>query len=238
MAISTKFWKTAVDAVIATVAAINTRLTTAENSITTLETSDFISEGNNISLLTNDANYQTLSQVDAKFDALINSAPGTLNTLGEIATALADDDSAIAALVTVNNTQNTAIDALETSSTSQAASIVNLESTVASQETQLGIIETNIGDLLNRGNISRKVITAANFSTILVLTNTSNTNQHLVNNSGAVRTVSLPAPMTTGKWFWFKLNSTSAHGVIVNGVTLAPGDVYAIQYDGTEIVEW
>jgi hypothetical protein len=61
--------------------------------------------------------------IQVQINALINSAPGTLDTLGEIAAALAAEDSAIAALAAVNNTQNTNIAALQTQGTSQAAQI-------------------------------------------------------------------------------------------------------------------
>ena len=44
-----------------------------------------------VSQLTNDSQYQTLSQVSAAIAGLVDSAPGTLNTLNELAAALNDD---------------------------------------------------------------------------------------------------------------------------------------------------
>lgn len=46
------------------------------------------------------AAYATDADVTAAIDALVDGAPGTLDTLNEIAAALADDDSAIGALTT------------------------------------------------------------------------------------------------------------------------------------------
>jgi len=45
------------------------------------------------------------TEITAAINSLINSAPGTLDTLGEIATALAADESAAAALTTLVNTK-------------------------------------------------------------------------------------------------------------------------------------
>lgn len=44
-----------------------------------------------VSQLTNDSGYQTLAQVSAAVASLVDSAPGTLNTLNELAAALNDD---------------------------------------------------------------------------------------------------------------------------------------------------
>ena len=44
-----------------------------------------------VSQLTNDSGYQTLAQVSAAIAGLVDSAPGTLNTLNELAAALNDD---------------------------------------------------------------------------------------------------------------------------------------------------
>ena len=52
------------------------------------------------SQLTNDANFQTDAQVDARFTTLVGLAPANLDTLGEITTQLAADESATAAIVT------------------------------------------------------------------------------------------------------------------------------------------
>ena len=70
--------------------------------------------GDNISELTNDSLYQTKAEVDTTINDLIDSAPGTLDTLGEIAAALQDNDSEIGALVAADTAQKTRLDALET----------------------------------------------------------------------------------------------------------------------------
>ncbi len=120
---------------------LNTRLTTAEAKVATIETRGLVELGDNISELNNDAQYQTLSQVnaiaDTKINALIDSAPGTLNTLGEIATALADDDSAVAAIVAVNTAQNAAIEAIEAVNTTQSAAIAQHDEGIANLQTNV-----------------------------------------------------------------------------------------------------
>jgi hypothetical protein len=67
-----------------------------------------------ISAFTNDSGYQTATDVDARFEALVGTAPANLDTLGEITLQLADDQNAVAALTTVvagkvdkNNAQDT-----------------------------------------------------------------------------------------------------------------------------------
>lgn len=60
----------------------------------TVSIQDIIAQANvptNVSQLTNDAGYQTESQVAAKVSALVDSAPETLDTLNELAAALGDD---------------------------------------------------------------------------------------------------------------------------------------------------
>jgi len=61
------------------------------------------------------------SYVRGEIDALINSAPGTLNTLGEIATALAADENAVGALTTLVNTKAPVNNAVFTGTTTLAA---------------------------------------------------------------------------------------------------------------------
>ena len=53
----------------------------------------------------NTSNFTDSAYVTAQIDALIDGAPGTLNTLNEIAAALNDDDSAYATLVTLIGTK-------------------------------------------------------------------------------------------------------------------------------------
>lgn len=53
-----------------------------------------------ISAFTNDSGYQTLTQVNSAIQAVVGAAPAALDTLAEIATQLAADESAAAALTT------------------------------------------------------------------------------------------------------------------------------------------
>lgn len=92
---------------------LNTRLTAAEAKVTTIETRSLVDEGDNVSLLTNDAGYQNATQVDTKIQAVVGAAPAALDTLKEIADALADDDDAIAALVAADTVNAAAITALD-----------------------------------------------------------------------------------------------------------------------------
>jgi hypothetical protein len=109
---------------------LNTRLTSVENR-------SLVDEGDNVSVLVNDAGYQNAAQVDTKIQAVVGAAPAALDTLKEIADALADDSGAIAAISAVNTTQNTNIAALQTLSHSPATSISNAISINANQEINL-----------------------------------------------------------------------------------------------------
>ena len=51
-----------------------------------------------VSQLTNDANYATVDNVDAKIAALVDSAPETLDTLAEVAQAIKDNETVVTAL--------------------------------------------------------------------------------------------------------------------------------------------
>ena len=53
-----------------------------------------------VSYFTNDAGYQTAAQVTASIAAVVGAAPGALDTLAEIAAALAADESAAASMTT------------------------------------------------------------------------------------------------------------------------------------------
>jgi hypothetical protein len=106
---------------------LNTRLTTVENKVTTVETRSLVDEGDNVSVLVNDAGYQNATQVDTKIQAVVGAAPAALDTLQEIADALADDDSAIAALVAQDTSNAAAITALQTENTTQGSQIGALQ---------------------------------------------------------------------------------------------------------------
>ena len=53
-----------------------------------------------VSAFTNDSGYQTSSQVNTAIQAVVGAAPAALDTLAEIATQLASDETAVASLVT------------------------------------------------------------------------------------------------------------------------------------------
>ena len=59
---------------------------------------DSINVPTKVSELENDSNYQTAQDVDNRIQDLINAAPAELDTLGEIATALKDNESAVGAI--------------------------------------------------------------------------------------------------------------------------------------------
>jgi hypothetical protein len=67
------------------------KIDTIESNVTQLQ----VQQPTAVSQLTNDSGYQTLTQVQTRVDnaitALVDSAPGTLNTLNELAAALGDD---------------------------------------------------------------------------------------------------------------------------------------------------
>ena len=67
---------------------------------------------------------QVSAQVSAAVAALVNSAPGTLDTLGELATALAADESAAAALTTAVGQRLIAVDHGSTAGTARPTSVL------------------------------------------------------------------------------------------------------------------
>lgn len=213
MARSTKIQKVVTDA-------LATRITATESGITTIQARDLVDVGDNISTLANDAQYQTLTQVDTKINALIGAAPGTLDTLGEIATALAAEDSAIAALTAVNTTQNTAITALETSSS-------NLQGYIDSVANDLSDLDTIV---VTRLSIQRRTIVAD-----LQLTENFASRQNVINTSGATRAILLPTAPNTSVEFEIINHSTSTNDLLFAGETIVPGTRHAVQWDG---VEW
>lgn len=107
MARSTKLQKVVTDV-------LANRITTTESGITAIQARNLLDAGDNVSELNNDAGYQNATQVDAKIAAVVGAAPAALDTLGEIATALADDDSAIAALIAQDTANATAIASVQT----------------------------------------------------------------------------------------------------------------------------
>lgn len=65
-----------------------------------------------VSAFTNDSGYQTSAQVTSAIQAVVGAAPAALDTLEEIATQLAADESAAAALTTVVSSKVTANSAI------------------------------------------------------------------------------------------------------------------------------
>lgn len=104
----------------------------------------------NVSSFTNDANYQTQQQVDDRFTALINAAPAALDTLGEIATKLADNDDAVSAIVTSISDEIAAREAADTAITTN---ITELASTVSANDTAINnkvdALETSLEDRIS-----------------------------------------------------------------------------------------
>lgn len=217
MARSTKIQKIVTDA-------LATRVTATESRITSIQARNLIDVGDNVSDLTNDANYQTQAQVQAKLDALINSAPGTLDTLGEIATALAAEDSAIAALTAVNTTQNTEIANLQAADNS----LVNLINALQ------GVLAQHGGRLTSAEQ--RLSIRRFNLTTDLSLDISDRAVQNLINQSGTALTVTLPLSPPIGNNFEVINNSTSTQNISFAGETVIPGTRHAVQWDGTEWV--
>ena len=70
-----------------------------------------------VSDLTNDSNFSTVAYVDGQVSSLIDSAPGTLDTLNELAAALGDDANFASTMTSsLANKANTAdLDAVATS---------------------------------------------------------------------------------------------------------------------------
>lgn len=268
---------------------LNTRLTTTEGKVTAIEARTLVDEGDNVSVLINDAGYQNAAQVDSKIQAVVGAAPAALDTLKEIADALADDDDAIAALTAVNTTQNNAIAAIQNVNTTQSNNIAALQTfetdllnngapiAISEQGTLIGtfskinfnpsfgvsgtpgangqatisynmnslLIEYvnvdidelpvfSLGSALNflnrRGKIRRLQITSN-----ITLQNYDVLKQHLINQSGADRTVTLPSTPEVNQEFEVINNSTSTHNLIVAGETVTPGNRHAVQWDG---IEW
>ncbi|NJK56911.1 MAG: hypothetical protein HC939_13335 [Pleurocapsa sp. SU_5_0] len=176
---------------------LKTRLTTAEVTLANLDL-DAVKSNDNISELVNDVQYQTLTQVDTKINALIDSAPGTLDTLGEIATALAAEDSAIAALTAVNTTQNTAIAALQSENAAQATAITAVEDINDTQDTAIATLQTDSHDAAISGNAAISI--NPNQEVSLKISNEID-NLAILKNDGlfvkGVATITAPSPQVT-----------------------------------------
>ncbi|MEN9871996.1 MAG: hypothetical protein RLZZ171_2988 [Cyanobacteriota bacterium] len=132
MARSTKIQKIVTDA-------LSSRITATESGVTAIQTRNLVDEGDNVSVLVNDAGYQNAAQVDTKIQAVVGAAPAALDTLKEIADALADDDSAIAALVAQDTANAAAITNIEAVNTTQDAAIAQHAADIAALEALVAI---------------------------------------------------------------------------------------------------
>lgn len=80
---------------------------------------------------------KTDAQVATAVANLVDSAPGTLDTLNELAVALQGNDTDIAAILTAQTANTTAITANSTSITANAASIATLTTNVGDTDQDL-----------------------------------------------------------------------------------------------------
>ena len=88
-----------------------------------------------VSELENDATYQTAQDVDQRIQDLINAAPAELDTLGEIAKALQDNESVVGALTSEIATKATT-EALTTEQGAREAKDTELEGMIALKASQ------------------------------------------------------------------------------------------------------
>lgn len=238
---------------------LNARLTITEGKITAVETRNLVDEGDNVSVLINDAGYQNAAQVDTKIQAVVGAAPAALDTLSEIAAALAEDDSAIAALVAqdtanasaiaaievVNTAQNTAITAVETVNTAQDTAIAQLVTDISALENSPVLASnilfdipypvSNLSDVINL-LLRNNAIGRSNLTGNITLDITDVACLNLINQTASVITVGLPNNPYVGLGFEIINHITSTQNIIFAGETIVPGERHAVQWDGTEWV--
>lgn len=242
---------------------LNTRLTTAEAKVATIETRDLVELGDNISGLANDAGYQSGAQVDAKITAVVGAAPAALDTLKEIADKLADDDNAIAALVAQDTANATAIaslqDNLESYQSVQSETNAEAQAVNVSQNTAIAQLVTDVAALENStvfatnialdvpypvGNVSSAVDLLLRNNAIrrlivdeqLILNPFDAARQNLINSTTNSIPVELPVEPYVGLEFEIINHITSTQNITFAGETVVPGTRHAVQWDGTEWV--
>ena len=126
--------------------------------------------------LKNDAQYQTSSEVDDRIQAVVGAAPEALDTLGEIANKLSDNDDVVASLTTQIAGKATT-EALNTEIETRSAKDTELQGNIEA-EAQARIakdteIETELAnkvaytDVTTEENPNRKAIVLNNYDTLL-----------------------------------------------------------------------
>jgi hypothetical protein len=111
----------------ASVASLSTVATTGSYS----DLSNKPSIPTTVSALTNDSAYQTLTQVNSAIQAVVGAAPTALDTLVEIAAQLANDESAVSALVTTVSTKAATSSLAAVATTGTFASLTSKPTTLA-----------------------------------------------------------------------------------------------------------
>lgn len=126
--------------------------------------------------LKNDAQYQTSSEVDDRIQAVVGAAPEALDTLGEIANKLSDNDDVVASLTT-QIAEKATTEALNTEIETRSAKDTELQGNIEA-EAQARIakdteIETELAnkvaytDVTTEENPNRKAIVLNNYDTLL-----------------------------------------------------------------------
>lgn len=101
-----------------------------------------------VSDLTNDSEFQTKAQVDARIEALVGAAPEALDTLEEIASKLNQNDTVVAAIngVLAGKADTTYVDA-------EVAKLATKEElTAVDAKVDAIVIPTNVSELTNDAN--------------------------------------------------------------------------------------
>lgn len=203
----------------------------------------------NVSSFTNDANYQTQQQVDDRFTALINAAPAALDTLGEIATKLADNDDAVSAIVTSISDEIAAREAADTAITTN---ITELASTVSANDTAINnkvdaletsledrisdvedAMPTKVSDLKNDSGQTLNTLQAHEFYRVSNLSMTGSVNTYASSGSG-------PYTMSSGSKYRVTVDNLDPEIVTstMNGDNVRIESSQTVTYDSREFPVW